>query len=222
MGSFPTARLIAKSHGIDITKVGSGNAGGTNVGRSVGKKAGILTIALDAFKCFLACMLTFVFISYVPMNLVTFPHMAETFVAISAITCSIGHSFPLFGKYPGGKCVACFGGYVLFIAPIVALIGLMVFLITFFISKRVSIASLVGAPVTLIVALVPMVLDFTIVKDDTLFNGGMYYAPSFMLHITYVSALALLALVILIYIRHKANIKRIQKNEEPETHFKKD
>lgn len=222
MGSIPTAKIIARSHGVDITKEGSKNAGGTNVGRVIGKKAGILTMVLDMIKCYVPCLIVLLLLTYAPLNLVDFIYRNETFVAIVALFVAIGHSYPIFGHFKGGKCVACFAGYVLFVSPILALLGAGTFFTVFFLKKRVSLASLIGAPTTLLLSCVPAILDLAVLKDKTSYNGGMYFAPSFMIHLSFVTTVAMLILVSLIVIRHRTNIQRLEKGTEPETHFKKD
>ncbi len=222
IGSIPTAKIIANSHGVDITKEGSKNAGGTNVGRVIGKKAGILTMVLDMIKCYIPCLIILLLLTYAPISLVEFPYRNETFVAFGALSVAIGHSYPIFGHFKGGKCVACFAGYVLFVSPILFVLGAGTFFFVFFLRKRVSLASLIGAPVTLLLSCIPAVLDLTVLKDKSTFNGGMYFTPSFLLHLSFVTTISMLLFVSMIVIRHRTNIQRLEKGTEPETHFKKD
>lgn len=221
IGSIPTARLIAKRHGVDITKEGSKNSGGTNVGRVIGKKAGITTMILDMFKCFIPCLIALLILTYCPMEIKEFPYRNELLCAFVGFFVAIGHSYPIYAKFKGGKCVACFAGYVLFVSPILFVLGASTFFIVFFIKKRVSLASLIGAPTTLGLSFVPMILDLTVLKDETTFNGGLYFVPSLMLHLSFVTTICMFLIVSLIVIRHRSNIKRLEKGTEPETHFKK-
>lgn len=220
-GSIPTAKLIAKRHGIDILKEGSKNAGGTNVGRVVGKTAGILTMFLDGLKCYIPCLITMIILTFAPIPLVEYRYLKEIFVCLVGLSVAIGHSFPLFAHYKGGKCVACFAGFVIFTSPLAALVGGITFFSIFFWKRRVSLASLIGAPVTFTVYLVPMILDLTIYSDINQYNFGTYFAPNFFLHLSYYTFLAILIYVIIIVIRHKTNIDRLEKGIEPETKFKK-
>lgn len=222
IGSIPTARIIAYSHGVDIMTVGSKNAGGTNVGRVIGKKAGILTIFLDAAKCFIPCLITLLILRFAPLKLVDYPYLNEIMIDLVAIFVSLGHSFSIFSKFKGGKCVACFSGFIVFISPIAAIIGGTTFFSILAWKHKVSLSSLIGAPVTFAFLLIPMILDFTICKDSNSFNLGMYFAPNFFLHLTYYTVITTLLLVGLITIRHKSNIERLEKGIEPDTHFKKD
>ena len=68
LGSIPTAKIIGRLHGVDITKEGSKNAGGTNVGRVIGKKAGFLTMFLDGAKCFIPCLIVALILTVVLQN----------------------------------------------------------------------------------------------------------------------------------------------------------
>lgn len=221
-GSIPTARIIAKKHGIDITKEGSKNAGGTNVGRVIGKKAGILTMFLDATKCFIPCLIALLVVDFLPIPFVSFEHLSEIVVDLVGLSVAIGHSYPIFAHFKGGKCVACFAGFVVFTSPVAAIIGASVFFSIFAWRRRVSLASLIGAPTTFAFYLVPMVLDLTIWSNPEQYNFGTYFAPNFMLHLTYYTFIAILIFVIIIIVRHRSNIKRLEKGIEPETKFKKD
>ncbi|MFA6625089.1 MAG: glycerol-3-phosphate 1-O-acyltransferase PlsY [Bacilli bacterium] len=221
IGSIPTSIIIAKKHGIDIRQYGSHNAGGTNVGRVIGKKEGIFTMILDILKCYLPCLIVFLLCSFCPFDFISYPYLTELFVCLCGISVAIGHTFPLFAHFKGGKAVACFAGFVLFIIPLGALIGLSVFFLLFAIFKKVSLSSIIGAPSVLLASLVPMILDFTVLQDKKTFNGGTYFGPNLMIHISYLTFIAIFILVLLIVIRHYTNIKRLAAGVEPETHFKK-
>lgn len=220
IGSIPTAVIIASSHGVDITKVGSKNAGGTNVGRTIGKKAGILTMFLDALKCYLPCLIAFLLLSFAPLDMVVFPYRTEIAVSLVGLFVAIGHSYPIFSHFKGGKCVACFAGFVFFTSPMIFVLGAGTFFLVYFLKKRVSLASLIGAPVTLGLYFIPLALD--LIYGKNFYNGGLYFAPYCNLHLSYVTTITVFLVVSLIVIRHRSNIKRLEKGTEPETHFKKD
>ncbi len=220
IGSIPTAKIIASSHGVDITKEGSKNAGGTNVGRVIGKKAGILTMFLDAAKCYLPCLVVFLLLTFAPMDLISFPYRTELAISISGLSVALGHSFPIYSHFKGGKCVACFAGFVFFTSPLIFVIGASTFFLVYHLKKRVSLASLIGAPTTLLLYVVPMALD--LVYGEQLYNGGVYFAPYCRLHLSFVTTITVFLFVSLIVIRHRTNIQRLEKGTEPETHFKKD
>jgi glycerol-3-phosphate acyltransferase PlsY len=133
LGSLSLATVIAKRHGVDIFKEGSGNPGATNVRRILGSKAGNTVFVLDFFKGFLAAAL--------PLFLA--PGENRELLAIVAIIAAIaGHSFSIFLRFRGGKGVATTMGGLLVLVPFVLIIGLIVWLITFFTLRYVSLASI--------------------------------------------------------------------------------
>ena len=222
IGSIPTSLIISKHYGIDIRKYGSHNAGGTNVGRVIGKRAGILTMALDALKCYLPCLVIFLIVTLCNIPFVPISIMNEICIAATGIGVCLGHTFPLYASFKGGKAVACFGGFVLFISPIIALICFTIFMIVFALSKKVSLSSLIAAPATIIFYLLAFILDLTVCKDPTSFDLGIYFTPTCMIHLTYVSLITAVLIASLVVIRHLSNIKRLAKGSEPDTHFKND
>lgn len=220
-GSIPNGVLIGKMHGINIRDYGSHNTGGTNVGRTLGKKAGIMTMILDGLKCFAPMLVVLLILVYTPIkqNFFQYKYLNELMVNIVAFFVFLGHTFPLFNHFQGGKCVASFGGYVVFVSPILFVFGAGLFFTLFKISKRISVCSIISVPSVLLASFIPMILDLTILPDITSFNGGMYYHPDFMLHISYLTVITIFLSAALIIIRHKSNINRIKKGAEPETHF---
>ncbi len=134
LGAIPFAYIIVKLvKNIDIRTVGSGNAGATNAARVLGKWGFISVFLLDALKGFLP-----VFIShhYYGQSLVTL---------IVALVVILGHTYTIFLSFKGGKGVATGAGVFLALAPIEIGIALTVFLIVFFISKMVSLGSILGS-----------------------------------------------------------------------------
>lgn len=223
IGSISNAIIISKYfYHIDISKVGSKNAGGTNVGRYCGKKAAYIVIALDTFKTILAMWSWFFIIKCTPLNGLIYevsPYLNTSFFYYTAglFTC-IGHRFSIFEGFKGGKGVACYGGFCLGTNYILAIIGLSTLLIVFFIKKKVSIGSIIGVIVVLISSLVFSTINhFYPYSLSWMYYFNDYYRmdPSFI-HTLYIFIFTFL----IIYF-HIPNIKRIIKNEEPETHFKK-
>lgn len=134
LGAIPFAVIIAKRCGVDILKAGSGNPGATNVMRTCGAGPGRLCFALDAFKGTAAVLLA--------------KHLgpAETsaWLPVAALLCAlVGHSLSVFIRFKGGKGVATSMGGMLGLMPLVLVIGLVAWLITFAISRYVSLGSLV-------------------------------------------------------------------------------
>jgi glycerol-3-phosphate acyltransferase PlsY len=140
LGAIPFGFLISRTRGIDIRTVGSGNIGATNVLRSVGKSWGILTLILDALK------------GLIPAAL--FPVIAQTLLGIESpeimsLTCGcaaiLGHNYPIYLKFKGGKGVATTAGALIGIAPLALLVGIVTFAVTFGISRMVSLGSIMAA-----------------------------------------------------------------------------
>ncbi len=147
IGSFPTSIIVArKARGIDIRQYGSGNAGGTNVLRVLGWKAGVFVILMDMAKGLIATMvLARLMYGPIPFENRT-PFDDFTVVQIIAGCAAIlGHVWTLFAGFKGGKGIATAGGMLLGIAPIEVAVAFGVFLIVFVLSQYVSLGSLSAA-----------------------------------------------------------------------------
>ena len=147
VGSIPTSILLTKLvKGIDIRHYGSGNAGGTNVIRILGWKAGIIVIAFDIFKGYVATMLVTKFMyGPIPFNNIT-PFEDITVIRIIAGCAAIlGHIWTAFGGFRGGKGIATAGGVLLGLATIEVLVAVGVFTLVFILSRYVSLGSISGA-----------------------------------------------------------------------------
>jgi acyl phosphate:glycerol-3-phosphate acyltransferase len=168
-------RLIS---GKDIRTMGSGNIGATNVHRTAGGKAGVIVLLLDILKGFVAVFLA----AYLT-------HNDSVGVALTAVAVMLGHCYPVFLRFKGGKAVACFIGVFLYLAPLALLAITVVFLATVALSKHISLGSIIGA------ALFPFAL-------------WLIYTPSQPI------LLAAIVSAALIIFRHKANIERLRKGEE--------
>ena len=136
LGSIPTAVWYGKFfHGIDVRQHGSGNAGATNSLRTFGKKAGIIVLIIDFFKGFIAVSLA----SWL------FPDSDENLYLYMGIAAVVGHLYPVFAQFRGGKGVATAIGVVVATFPPTAIGCVVVFLILVFLTKYVSLASMLGA-----------------------------------------------------------------------------
>lgn len=131
IGSIPFGKLIGKRHGIDIQKTGSGNIGFTNVARTVGLKPAILVLILDILKGFIPTKIALAFL----------PQEQALIIAVITI---LGHIFPIWLKFKGGKGVATGLGVILVVNPLIGVMGLAVFLVVFLTTKIVSISSIIG------------------------------------------------------------------------------
>lgn len=181
LGSIPFGLLIGKVRGVDIRTIGSCNIGATNVMRSVGKRWGILTLLLDALKGYIPA-------AVFPALLVKLALMPDA-PAWLKIGCGcaaiLGHNFPVYLRFKGGKGVATSAGVLLGIAPLALLIGLVGFAIVFAITRYVSLGSIVAA-------LIIPVAGYPLYWENE---------PPI--------AVVLAILALLVIWRHKANIRRL-------------
>lgn len=142
IGAIPTALWVGQAYfGIDIREHGSGNAGATNTFRVLGKKPGSFVMAIDIFKGWTATSLVgfLVVFEAIPVNAIVPLQLLFGFLAV------IGHIYPVYAGFRGGKGVATLLGMVLAIYPGVAFICLGIFIIVLLISKYVSLSSMVAA-----------------------------------------------------------------------------
>jgi glycerol-3-phosphate acyltransferase PlsY len=137
LGSVPTAFIIGKFKKIDIRKVGSGNVGATNTARVLGKAWAGVVLVVDILKGFLAILISRALLSNVDS------HGGE--VLMAGLFSALGHIFPVWLKFKGGKGVATVCGVVIALSPFQALIAFLIFVVTVYLSKFVSLASLLGA-----------------------------------------------------------------------------
>lgn len=176
LGSIPSALVVGKlGYKIDVREHGSGNLGATNAFRVLGVKAGIIVTFADILKGTLATVLPLLF-------------HADVYQLIIGIFAVIGHTYPIFAKFKGGKAVATSAGIILGIYPLLFVIMISTFLLTLYLSKYVSLSSMITGIITIIVSLFYQDLGLIIV-------------------------IALLTAFV-IY-RHWENIKRIKKGTEP-------
>ncbi len=193
IGSIPTAVWIGKLfYGIDVREFGSGNAGATNTFRVLGKKAGIPVLIIDVLKGYIAVCLSF-FTGLISST--------DSFINLQialGVSSLLGHIFPIFAGFRGGKGVATLLGVVLAILPLVASISIVVFLIVLFLFRYVSLASMCAG------------LSFPII----LF---IIYNPVNITHLLFSIVVAFLLII-----THKKNISRLlQKKESKVNFFKK-
>ncbi|EAC4365671.1 glycerol-3-phosphate 1-O-acyltransferase PlsY [Listeria monocytogenes] len=179
IGSIPSGLWIGKIfYKKDIREFGSGNLGATNSFRVLGIKAGSIVTVMDILKGTVATLLPFFF----QLN------VDHHFWLLTGAFAIIGHSFPLFAGFRGGKAVATSAGVILAYAPLLFVAALVVFLVTLKLSKYVSLSSMIGALAALIISL---------------FIGDWIL-------IVLVACIALFVIW-----RHRANITRIRNGEEP-------
>jgi len=177
IGSISTGFILGKAAGVDVRTAGSGNIGATNVARVMGKGRGLLTLIADVAKGFL------------PALVARQMALSDTAVAVVGAAAFLGHLFPIFLKFRGGKGVATAFGVLLALAPQAMWVPLVVFTAAVVTSRRVSLGSICAAVAA------PLALWFF-----------SYPAP--------LTALAIF-LGAFIIARHRANIKRLLAGSEP-------
>ncbi len=163
MGAIPFGVLVAKSRGVDIMSVGSGNTGATNVMRALGKGPGYTVFALDLLKGLIPALVA----------RWLFPDRQE-FWMLAGAAAIIGHSFSPFLKFKGGKGISTALGMALGTSPIVALIAFVVFVVILLATKYVSLASLIGCAAT-----IPLCLTF---GDSKWVVGGFALLTAFVIY----------------------------------------
>ncbi|WP_293974445.1 glycerol-3-phosphate 1-O-acyltransferase PlsY [uncultured Ruminococcus sp.] len=213
LGSINTAVMVT---GIvtkgkkDIRQMGSGNAGFTNVLRSVGKVPAIVTIVCDALKCVVAVLLGgFIFSFIAADSQILSSEFVNCGKYIAGIFCILGHSYPVYFHFKGGKGVVTAAALMLTEDWRVFLCILATFLIIFLISKIISAAS-----ITCAVLYAPYTFVMTFVFDYL--NGGGYSLAYVLL-----STFAALIIGIFVVVKHKENIKRLLRGEEKKITSKK-
>ncbi len=190
LGSIPFGYLVGKIGGVDIRKVGSGNIGATNVVRVLGKRYGYPVFVLDFLKGFGAVKIS--------MSIATdaWPEWGspEIFGVLAAVASVIGHSFPLWLKFRGGKGVATSAGALFGLVPLATLIAAVIWLLVFWFTRYVSLASLIT-----VVALPLVILIMT--RLNQIQGNALFY-----------SSLGIAAVVIW---RHRSNFSRLMRGSEP-------
>lgn len=194
-GLFQTSYIYGKKNGIDIREHGSGNAGTTNALRTLGKKAGALTLLGDCLKCVLAVMLAkIIFAGHQGTDL----PLLELYAGAG---CVLGHNFPCYLKFKGGKGIAASVGLLLAFDLRIFLVCAVLFFGAFLLTNYVSLGSLLGY------------LGF-VVSLIVFGQRGDYACTPAALHEMYVVAGALMLLA---YWRHRKNIVRLIHGNENKT-----
>ena len=179
-GSINFAIIISnRKYNQDIRSFGSNNAGMTNMVRTYGKKMGALTLLGDALKAVISCLFGYAILGY---------HGAY----LAAIACVLGHMFPIFFGFKGGKGVVTAGFAMLMTNPFVFLICLVIFVLIVLMSKFISLGSVMTM----------LIYPFILSGIDTFVLGGCPYV-----------AYALIMSVLVIF-KHKDNIKRLRDGKE--------
>ncbi len=198
-GLFQTAFIYGKLHGIDIREHGSGNAGTTNTLRVLGTKAGLIVLLGDILKCILAIVLCNAIFGDSHADEI---YLLKLYAAAGAI---LGHNFPFYLKFKGGKGIAATAGLILAFHPYFIIMGVILFFGAFFTTHYVSLGSLLVYAGLMIQMVIAGQLGLFGASQPVLIE--MYLVTAF--------------LTVLAYYKHRENIKRLIKGEERKTYLTK-
>lgn len=180
LGSIPFALLVGKlGYKVDVREHGSGNLGTTNTFRVLGKKAGTIVLLGDMGKGLVAALLPLLFGS-------------EMSLLLAGIPAIIGHSYPIFAKFKGGKSVATSAGVLLAAFPWFFVVVVGTFIVTLLVSRMVSLSSMAAS----VVGLVTVVVYGLMTKD-------------------WLPLIVIVPLALFIIIKHRSNWERIRAGTEP-------
>lgn len=200
-GLFQTAYIYGKMHGIDIRQHGSGNAGTTNTLRVLGTKAGLIVFAGDVIKCILAVVVCSLIFGK------NHPEMVYLFKMYAAAGAILGHNFPFYLNFKGGKGIAATAGLILSFHPSFIPVGIVMFFGAFLTTHYVSLGSL---------------LVYAAFMLQTVISGQMglfgQMSQSLLIEMYIIAGF----LTVMAYYKHRENIVRLVKGEERKTYlFKK-
>lgn len=177
LGSIPTGYILGSLAGVDVRQAGSGNVGATNVARVVGKRHGILTLVADVAK------------GFVPVILALSLGFAPLATASVGIAAFLGHLYPVFLRFQGGKGVATALGVFLGLAPWATLILIAIFIAVLLATRVVSLSSMVTA------GFAPIVF-WLFFRSPVITGMSLFIAA-------------------MIILRHRGNIQRLRSGTEP-------
>jgi len=196
-GLFQTGYIYGMMNHVDIRKHGSGNAGTTNALRTLGWKAGVITFIGDCLKCVVAVIVVRMIFSK--------SDMVSLLSAYAGLGAVLGHNFPFYLKFKGGKGIAATAGLILAINPVMFLTVAIVFVSIVWFTQYVSLGSLV--------IMLLFVIEVLIYGQ----SGGLGLTPP-ALYEFYAIAVVL---TVLAFYRHRANIKRLLTGTENKTDIRK-
>jgi len=189
LGSIPFGYLVGRIAGIDIRNCGSGNIGATNVIRTLGRSYGYPVFAADFLKGFGAVKMSILIAARMQPDWIS----SEMFGIAAAISSVLGHSFPVWLRFKGGKGVATSAGALFGLAPVAALVGAAIWVLIFLLTRYVSVASVAAA------AALPLIILITTRLSQT--AGKLLFY----------SSVCLAAVVIW---RHRSNLSRLMRGTE--------
>lgn len=185
LGSIPSGLWIGQTFfNINIREHGSGNTGTTNTFRILGPKAGTIVFVIDFLKGTLAALLPLIF------------HAQGISPIVFGLMAVLGHTFPIFAQFKGGKAVATSAGMLLGVAPAFCLYLVLIFASSLYLTSMVSFSSVLAAALAILGALLFPSIGIILPSYNWLFTVIIVFLGSFVI------------------IRHKENIQRILKQEE--------
>ncbi len=194
IGSVNFSVILSKRiAGFDVREKGSGNAGTTNMLRSVGKGAAALTLVLDIAKGLVAILIAYI------LGKVIDEANPAILVQLAGFFVVLGHTFPAFFGFKGGKGVATSLGVLLFVNPLIGVICLVFALVVMVLTRMVSLGSIMAA------VLFPVLTIF--ITDNYIVTGYTYVFFG-------------IAMAVLVIFNHRANLKRIYSGTENRVSFK--
>ncbi len=215
LGSISSSIIITKMYKMgDIRDYGSGNAGATNVLRTVGKKASALTFLFDFLKCVIAVVLGRLIISYIAAHYGLIPEVAQFGAYAAGLSCMMGHMYPIYYGFKGGKGIVTSAALIALVDWRVFIVVFSIFLLMMFWKKIVSLSSIIG------IGLYPAVtflINFFFNFEGSpinIENGAPLY---YLISITVIS----LIISVVIITKHSENIKRLIKGTEKPISFTK-
>ena len=222
LGSFPTGVFIGKVFfGKDPRDYGSHNTGGTNTGRVLGKKIGVLTILIDALKAAIAIYVVWAILSFTGLNQYMVwengYNAAPVYYWGAGLAAAIGHCHSIFLKFKGGKAVACEVGTVVMLSWLELVLCIISFFTTLKTTKYVSISSIVMSIVATITLWVLAIIRLTTGFDVMLFSWGFSAnaANGVGLPILgFEAAVAVTIITVMLIVRHRDNFRRLKEGTE--------
>lgn len=198
-GLFQTGYIYGKMNGIDIRKMGSGNAGTTNALRTLGVKAGVITFLGDCFKCVIAVLVVR------GIYAASYPDILPLLSMYTAFGVVLGHNYPFYLKFKGGKGIAVTAGIIIATDLRITAVCLVVFVVIVAVTRFVSLGSLTISVLFLV----------GLIAEGQLGRYGM--TQNALLEMYAVGLLFVLSA----FFRHRTNIKRLREGTESKISIKK-
>jgi len=193
LGSLNGSLILGKINNFDIRKQGSGNAGATNIFRMQGKAFGILVLCFDSLKGFLAMLLSDIFI----VSQISDPlFISEVYLYCSGLSAFLGHCYPLWFRFKGGKGAATGLGVFIYLYPILVILSLMLWLLSLILFRYVGLSTMI--------TFISFPLFLYLLPNNEISSNLQMFSIIF---------------AVLILFTHQKNIRSMIKGTEPKIHF---